>query len=174
MISSPTQGKKLLQLKNPWSHLRWKGRFSEVDTKSWTPELQKALNFDPANAQEFDNGEQAHTQGYTGGGLGGSTPPPPFGSEKLFFCEFFLRGLGFGGVTPPPPPLDPKNCFFVYLLVREVGDVWWVPLLHARKKLAQNFLGREKQVCPPPLPCSSAFSGLAQHPSCNVNPSPLE
>ncbi|XP_041478876.1 calpain-7-like isoform X2 [Lytechinus variegatus] len=50
------QGKKLLQLKNPWSHLRWKGRFSEADTKNWTPELQKALNFDPKNAQEFDNG----------------------------------------------------------------------------------------------------------------------
>nr|XP_054767557.1 calpain-7-like [Lytechinus pictus] len=50
------QGKKLLQLKNPWSHLRWKGRFSEADTTNWTPELQKALNFDPKNAQEFDNG----------------------------------------------------------------------------------------------------------------------
>ncbi|XP_071502226.1 calpain-7-like [Diadema antillarum] len=50
------KGKKLFQLKNPWSHLRWKGRFSEADTKNWTPELQKALNFDPKNAQEFDNG----------------------------------------------------------------------------------------------------------------------
>ncbi|XP_071803068.1 calpain-7-like [Asterias amurensis] len=49
-------GKKLLQLKNPWSHLRWKGRFSEGDEGSWTPELQKALNFDPKNAQQFDNG----------------------------------------------------------------------------------------------------------------------
>ncbi|XP_022109312.1 calpain-7-like isoform X2 [Acanthaster planci] len=49
-------GKKLLQLKNPWSHLRWKGRYSETDETNWTPELQKALNFDPKNAQQFDNG----------------------------------------------------------------------------------------------------------------------
>ncbi|XP_071957254.1 calpain-7-like [Antedon mediterranea] len=50
------KGKKLIQLKNPWSHLRWKGRFSEFDEEHWTPELQKALNFDPKNAQQFDNG----------------------------------------------------------------------------------------------------------------------
>ncbi|XP_038044478.1 calpain-7-like [Patiria miniata] len=49
-------GRKLLQLKNPWSHLRWKGRYSETDETNWTAELQKALNFDPKNAQQFDNG----------------------------------------------------------------------------------------------------------------------
>ncbi|XP_039593575.1 calpain-7 [Polypterus senegalus] len=47
---------RFLQLKNPWSHLRWKGRFSERDAKSWTPELLKYLNFDPKTAQKFDNG----------------------------------------------------------------------------------------------------------------------
>ena len=43
-------------LKNPWSHLRWKGRFSEYDVTSWTPEMKKALNYEPKNAQQIDNG----------------------------------------------------------------------------------------------------------------------
>ncbi|XP_040208994.1 calpain-7 isoform X2 [Rana temporaria] len=47
---------RFLQLKNPWSHLRWKGRFCENDERSWTPELQKYLNFDPRTAQKIDNG----------------------------------------------------------------------------------------------------------------------
>ncbi|CAN2389705.1 Belongs to the peptidase C2 family [Pristimantis euphronides] len=47
---------RFLQLKNPWSHLRWKGRFCEKDERSWTPELQKRLNFDPRTAQKIDNG----------------------------------------------------------------------------------------------------------------------
>ncbi|XP_061573566.1 calpain-7 [Cololabis saira] len=47
---------RFLQLKNPWSHLRWKGRYSERDEKNWTPELLKYLNFDPKTAQKFDNG----------------------------------------------------------------------------------------------------------------------
>uniref|UniRef100_A0A3P8XZM0 Calpain catalytic domain-containing protein n=1 Tax=Esox lucius TaxID=8010 RepID=A0A3P8XZM0_ESOLU len=50
------KGNRFLQLKNPWSHLRWKGRFSERDEKNWTPELLKYLNFDPKTAQKFDNG----------------------------------------------------------------------------------------------------------------------
>ncbi|PIK62226.1 putative calpain-7-like [Apostichopus japonicus] len=50
------RGKKLMQLKNPWSHLRWKGNFSEFDKENWTSQLQKELNFDPTNAQQFDNG----------------------------------------------------------------------------------------------------------------------
>ncbi|KAK3587933.1 hypothetical protein CHS0354_014448 [Potamilus streckersoni] len=49
-------GKKLFMLKNPWNHLRWKGRFSEKDMESWTPEMQKALNYDPKSAQMVDNG----------------------------------------------------------------------------------------------------------------------
>lgn len=50
------QGMRFLQLKNPWSHLRWKGRYCERDEKNWTPELLKYLNFDPKTAQKFDNG----------------------------------------------------------------------------------------------------------------------
>ncbi|XP_074126884.1 calpain-7 isoform X1 [Sminthopsis crassicaudata] len=50
------KGLQFIQLKNPWSHLRWKGRYSENDLKNWTPELQKYLNFDPRTAQKIDNG----------------------------------------------------------------------------------------------------------------------
>lgn len=46
----------MLMLKNPWSHLRWKGRYSEVDLENWTPQLRKELNYDPAKAQQLDNG----------------------------------------------------------------------------------------------------------------------
>eukprot|EP00794_Sanderia_malayensis_P003102 gene3102-3570_t len=46
----------LLQLKNPWNHLRWKGRFSETDTESWTPDLLRALNYDRREALQNDNG----------------------------------------------------------------------------------------------------------------------
>ncbi|XP_043919936.1 calpain-7 [Protopterus annectens] len=50
------KGLRFIQLKNPWSHLRWKGRYSENDERSWTPELKKYLNFDPKTAQKIDNG----------------------------------------------------------------------------------------------------------------------
>ncbi|XP_044311581.1 calpain-7 isoform X4 [Varanus komodoensis] len=50
------KGLRFIQLKNPWSHLRWKGRYSENDKKNWTPDLQKYLNFDPRTAQKIDNG----------------------------------------------------------------------------------------------------------------------
>lgn len=49
-------GLRLLQLKNPWNHLRWKGRYSETDAESWTPDLLKALNYDRLNAVQNDNG----------------------------------------------------------------------------------------------------------------------
>ncbi|XP_023726800.1 calpain-7 isoform X2 [Cryptotermes secundus] len=50
------KGVRLLQLKNPWSHVRWRGNYSELDTKHWTPELRQTLNFDPTSAAMFDNG----------------------------------------------------------------------------------------------------------------------
>lgn len=50
------QGKRLLLVKNPWTHLRWKGRYSEKDAIHWTPELCKALDYNPTDAQQFDDG----------------------------------------------------------------------------------------------------------------------
>ncbi|GAB1598086.1 calpain-7-like [Argonauta hians] len=50
------KGRRLFQLKNPWNHLRWKGKFSENDVKHWTKELQEALHYDPRDAQTYDNG----------------------------------------------------------------------------------------------------------------------
>nr|XP_039261066.1 calpain-7-like isoform X1 [Styela clava] len=50
------QGLQMLQLKNPWSHLRWKGRYGAEDEERWTPKLRKALNYDNKLAQQYDNG----------------------------------------------------------------------------------------------------------------------
>lgn len=46
----------MLKLKNPWAHVRWKGRYSELDEKSWTSQLREMLDYDPTNAASFDNG----------------------------------------------------------------------------------------------------------------------
>jgi calpain-7 len=48
-------GVKLVQLKNPWSHLRWRGNYSELDVVHWTKELQEQLNFDPKLAANYGN-----------------------------------------------------------------------------------------------------------------------
>lgn len=47
---------RMLQVKNPWAHREWSGRFSARDRASWTPEMQRALNFDPAMSSRVDNG----------------------------------------------------------------------------------------------------------------------
>ena len=47
---------RLFQVKNPWSHLRWRGNFSEYDVTNWTSELKAALNYDPKLACNTDNG----------------------------------------------------------------------------------------------------------------------
>ncbi|KAG6449017.1 hypothetical protein O3G_MSEX005827 [Manduca sexta] len=49
-------GVKLLKLKNPWSHLRWRGNYSELDTAHWTESLRSLLNYDPDSAAQYDNG----------------------------------------------------------------------------------------------------------------------
>lgn len=49
-------GVQLVQMKNPWSHLRWKGNYSEKDLNNWTEELKTKLNYDPLQAEEVDNG----------------------------------------------------------------------------------------------------------------------
>jgi calpain-7 len=50
------KGIRLLQLKNPWSHRRWKGKFSETDQQNWTPELRRLLNYNQTQALQVDNG----------------------------------------------------------------------------------------------------------------------
>lgn len=43
-------------MKNPWSHLRWKGNYSELDANNWTEELKAMLGYDPNLAEQVDNG----------------------------------------------------------------------------------------------------------------------
>ncbi|KAK0417934.1 hypothetical protein QR680_013287 [Steinernema hermaphroditum] len=50
------EDRRMLLVKNPWTHLRWKGRYSERDTASWTRDLCKALQYNPTDAQQFDDG----------------------------------------------------------------------------------------------------------------------
>ena len=49
-------GKRFMLLKNPWATKRWLGTYSEIDTQSWTPELRKALSYDPERAANKDDG----------------------------------------------------------------------------------------------------------------------
>jgi len=39
-------GLRMLKLKNPWSHSRWRGAYSAEDTESWTSQLREELKFD--------------------------------------------------------------------------------------------------------------------------------
>jgi len=50
------RGTRLFLLKNPWSHLRWRGNYSELDAVHWTEEMKRLLNYNPNDAQMFDNG----------------------------------------------------------------------------------------------------------------------
>ncbi|KAI9199322.1 uncharacterized protein BJ171DRAFT_216174 [Polychytrium aggregatum] len=49
-------GHRLLQVKNPWSHKRWKGPFSHMDHVRWTDDLKHALNYDQLGARQIDDG----------------------------------------------------------------------------------------------------------------------
>ncbi|CAL8094585.1 unnamed protein product [Orchesella dallaii] len=49
-------GVRLFLLKNPWSHVRWKGNYSELDVVHWTEEMKKEFKYDPNSASMFDNG----------------------------------------------------------------------------------------------------------------------
>ncbi|KAF6208826.1 hypothetical protein GE061_014567 [Apolygus lucorum] len=50
------QKERLIQLKNPWSNVRWRGNYSELDVNHWTKQLCQELDYDPKNAAFFDNG----------------------------------------------------------------------------------------------------------------------
>ncbi|KAJ2415853.1 cysteine protease [Coemansia sp. RSA 2530] len=49
-------GHRFLKAKNPWSSLRWTGKFSHVDKDGWTPDLMEQLEYDPATAEGNDCG----------------------------------------------------------------------------------------------------------------------
>ncbi|KAJ2556937.1 cysteine protease [Coemansia sp. RSA 1933] len=49
-------GFRLLKVKNPWSMMRWTGKFSHLDRAAWTPELMDRLDYDPATAENNDLG----------------------------------------------------------------------------------------------------------------------
>ena len=46
----------MVLVKNPWSHMRWKGKYSPEDTKNWTPQMRRALRYDLHGANQNDNG----------------------------------------------------------------------------------------------------------------------
>ncbi|XP_065178914.1 calpain-7-like [Sycon ciliatum] len=48
--------KRLLQVKNPWQHLRWRGDYGVDDDKNWTPALERQFNYDRDAARKSDNG----------------------------------------------------------------------------------------------------------------------
>lgn len=45
-----------MKLKNPWNHLRWRGKYSDQDTQHWTSDLKRALDYDPLSARQHDDG----------------------------------------------------------------------------------------------------------------------
>ncbi|KAJ1489552.1 hypothetical protein T484DRAFT_1779925, partial [Baffinella frigidus] len=49
-------GRRIVKLKNPWAHIRWKGAFSPDDETNWTPELMTALKYDTEAEKKDDDG----------------------------------------------------------------------------------------------------------------------
>ncbi|KAJ2039842.1 cysteine protease, partial [Coemansia sp. S3946] len=49
-------GHRFLKAKNPWSSLRWTGKFSHADKVGWTSDLMEQLEYDPAMAEGNDCG----------------------------------------------------------------------------------------------------------------------
>ncbi|CAO3624578.1 unnamed protein product [Cunninghamella blakesleeana] len=47
---------RFMLVKNPWSHKRWCGPYSHLDTINWTSELMEALDYDPSIAEKNDDG----------------------------------------------------------------------------------------------------------------------
>ncbi|VDP38079.1 unnamed protein product [Heligmosomoides polygyrus] len=86
-------------LKNPWTHLRWKGRYSENDAVSWTPALCKALDYDPNHAKTKDDGvfwidfESAD-----------------FADNKEYITVMVYKS-GKKIYIPSTPPIDPKPLY---------------------------------------------------------------
>eukprot|EP00730_Choanoeca_flexa_P005141 TRINITY_DN11887_c1_g1_i11.p3 TRINITY_DN11887_c1_g1~~TRINITY_DN11887_c1_g1_i11.p3 ORF type:complete len:159 (+),score=28.57 TRINITY_DN11887_c1_g1_i11:90-566(+) len=51
------EGERLVKLKNPWAHLRWRGSYSPFDERNWTATKRRALNYDLEAARKDDDGE---------------------------------------------------------------------------------------------------------------------
>ncbi|KAL0482137.1 hypothetical protein AKO1_013358 [Acrasis kona] len=49
-------GTRLLQLKNPWTRNRWKGKYSPDDKINWTVDKLRQVNYDVLGALQNDNG----------------------------------------------------------------------------------------------------------------------
>lgn len=50
-------GLKMLKLKNPWRHSRWRGKYSAEDLESWTQALREKLQFDEVyGSKDQDDG----------------------------------------------------------------------------------------------------------------------
>ncbi|OEH77647.1 calpain family cysteine protease domain-containing protein [Cyclospora cayetanensis] len=52
-------GFRLLYVKNPWGCMRWRGKFSPGDKRTWTSELKEALDYDPAISVRLLRGLEA-------------------------------------------------------------------------------------------------------------------
>lgn len=56
-VSQTRNGTRLLQLKNPWAHKSWKGRYSSNDRQGWSnPSFCQEVGYDPNLASKNDDG----------------------------------------------------------------------------------------------------------------------
>ncbi len=62
------------QVKNPWSHRRWKGKYSVEDAVNWTPALREALNVRGAISPPNSSCAASTIQGLTGDRLLNTMP----------------------------------------------------------------------------------------------------
>ncbi|KAJ1675591.1 cysteine protease [Spiromyces aspiralis] len=49
-------GLRLMQVKNPWNNLRWRGAYGPFDEEKWTPELQTRLGYNRETMVRRDEG----------------------------------------------------------------------------------------------------------------------
>eukprot|EP00961_Rhodomonas_salina_P080889 1088006-Rhodomonas_salina.1 len=52
-VKKTKTGEVLVCLRNPWGRLEWTGAWSDKDTRNWTPELKKEMEFTDADDGTF-------------------------------------------------------------------------------------------------------------------------